>query len=227
MQQRRLDRVFDRLEDQPPGSIPQRLCSAAAQTVGLPGAGIALVHDGLGLQSAAAHGLGVEGEQLQFTLGIGVVHEAYLRGEPSFADDLTSASMPPALGTMARQGGIAAMFGFPLRSGASPFGTFTLYGSVPGPLSREQHLDALAAAKAMATLLTMARTPAGEAGRDDGLEAPLRELHEAMTMTCDQLDVPPADAMAALRGRAYATGRSITDVADDIVARRRRFGLVG
>lgn len=223
MQQCRVDRVFNLLEDQPPGSIPQRLCSAAAQSVGLPGAGIALTHEGVGLQSAAAHGLGVPGEQLQFTLGIGVAHDAYLDRSASFAEDLTPGTVPPVLGNMAREAGIAAMFAFPLRAGGSPFGAFTLYASAPGPLSPAQRLDANAAVQAITTLLTLARTPAAGSGGPVDLPPDIRA---AVTMTCDQLDVPPLDAMAALRARAYATGRTIDDVAVDIVTRRKRLDLV-
>jgi hypothetical protein len=42
-------------------------------------------------------------------------------------------------------------------------------------------------------------------------------------MVSVQLGVPIAEALIRLRARAFSTGRSVSDVADDVVARRFRF----
>ncbi|WP_459953125.1 ANTAR domain-containing protein, partial [Mycobacterium avium] len=46
------------------------------------------------------------------------------------------------------------------------------------------------------------------------------EVSQATGMLVAQLEVEPAEALVRLRAHAYATGRSATDVARDILERR-------
>jgi AmiR/NasT family two-component response regulator len=46
------------------------------------------------------------------------------------------------------------------------------------------------------------------------------EVSQATGMVVAQLGVDPAEALVRLRAHAYATGRSATDVAHDILERR-------
>ena len=48
-------------------------------------------------------------------------------------------------------------------------------------------------------------------------------VHEAAGMIAVQLAVPVPEALLRLRARAFSTGRVISDVAADVVARRLRF----
>jgi AmiR/NasT family two-component response regulator len=48
------------------------------------------------------------------------------------------------------------------------------------------------------------------------------EVSQATGMLVAQLDVEPAEALVRLRAHAYASGRSATDVARDILDRRLR-----
>ena len=48
-------------------------------------------------------------------------------------------------------------------------------------------------------------------------------VHQATGMIAAQLDVGVAEAMIRLRAYAFANGRLLRDVADDVVARRVRF----
>ena len=48
------------------------------------------------------------------------------------------------------------------------------------------------------------------------------EVSQATGMLVAQLGVEPAEALVRLRAHAYATGRSATDVARDILDRRLR-----
>ena len=48
------------------------------------------------------------------------------------------------------------------------------------------------------------------------------EVSQATGMLVAQLEVEPAEALVRLRAHAYATGRSATDVARDILDRRLR-----
>jgi hypothetical protein len=42
-----------------------------------------------------------------------------------------------------------------------------------------------------------------------------------------QLEIPVAEALLRLRARAFSSGRLLSDVADDVVARRLRFTPTG
>jgi AmiR/NasT family two-component response regulator len=48
-------------------------------------------------------------------------------------------------------------------------------------------------------------------------------VHQATGMVSVQLDVTAADALATLRARAFQTGRSIQQIAVDVVDRRLSF----
>ena len=52
-------------------------------------------------------------------------------------------------------------------------------------------------------------------------------VHQAVGMAMVQLGVDVEDAMLRLRATAYAEGQSITELAADIVARRRRLTQEG
>ncbi|MCZ4103688.1 MULTISPECIES: ANTAR domain-containing protein [Streptomyces] len=47
-------------------------------------------------------------------------------------------------------------------------------------------------------------------------------VHQATGMISVQLSVPLPQALLRLRGHAYSSGRSITDISQDILARRLR-----
>jgi len=49
------------------------------------------------------------------------------------------------------------------------------------------------------------------------------EIHQAVGMISVQLGVSLTDALVALRARAYAEGRTIAQVAADVIARRLSF----
>jgi hypothetical protein len=68
--------------------------------------------------------------------------------EPALADPVTRrwlAFTPPAL-----RAGARAVFGFPLRVGTVRLGALNLYRDRPGPLSGDQHADALIRLRAFA-----------------------------------------------------------------------------
>ncbi len=49
------------------------------------------------------------------------------------------------------------------------------------------------------------------------------EIHQATGMVAAQLHISPTDALARLRGHAYATGRLLPDLAADVVSRHLAF----
>jgi len=109
--------------------------------------------------------------------------------------------------------------------GRSKVGVLTLYQDFAGDLTADQHDDSMALADILArTILGMqAAAPPGMVPLE--MNEPLAyraEVHQASGMVAVQLQVPPAEALAALRAHAFACNQSVTTVAADIVARRLR-----
>ena len=168
-------------------------------------------------------------EELQYSLGEGPCvdahHQDKVVAEPDLADPVTRrwpAFTPPAL-----QAGVRAVFGFPLRVRTVRLGALNLYRDLPGPLTGDQHADALVVADVAARWVLEAQagappdTVAGEleAGADFHFA-----VHNAAGMVSVQEDISVTEALIRLRAFAFSSDRLLADVAEDVIARRLRLG---
>jgi len=109
-------------------------------------------------------------------------------------------------------------------------GALDLFRARPGRLDGDQFVGAVAAAElAGIPLLDLMdsdlQAAAGEPGSDAWAELnslSRAEVSQATGMLVAQLGIEPTEALVRLRAHAYATGRSATDVARDILDRRLR-----
>lgn len=167
-------------------------------------------------------------ETVQFALNEGPCVDAFRDGRPMLEPDLARAGADRWIGFSGPvvDAGVGAVFAFPLRVGAASLGALDLYRDEPGDLTDDQHAEALVLAEvvAEAVLLLQARAPLGalavelDAGTDLHLV-----VHQASGMVAVQLGTGIAEAMVRLRAHAFGNGRSLTEVAHDVVARRLRF----
>ena len=206
-----------------------RLCDVCAEVTETTGAGIMLMADDVphGSVCTTDEVSGVI-EQLQYDLGEGPCVDAYRQdrpvSEPNLADPRTqrwSAFTGPALDAGAR-----AVFGFPLQVGAVRLGAMNLYRDRVGPLTDEQHADALVMADvaAQAVLVIQAQAPPGELAAELEADADFQYVvHQAAGMVAVQLDVSVGQALIRLRAHAFGNDRPLTQVAADVVARTLRF----
>jgi hypothetical protein len=209
------------------------ICQACVDGLDVDGAALSLF-----TASAASHTLHATDataqllEDLQFALNEGICIEAATTGAPVFVDDLGdpghAARWPAFAAAVREQTDVRAVFALPLRWGTTNLGVLDLYRRVPVGLSDEQRRDALAAAYTAAMMMLTLRTDSGgRNGRNgswlDPVVASRAEVHQATGMVMAQLDLPPADALARMRGRAFATQRLLVEVARDVVARRLDF----
>ena len=206
-----------------------RMCEVAAEVTGLSGAGIMLMMTGDVPQASVCTSDAVCTliEELQYTLGEGPGVDAHHQRQPILEPDLATvaASRWPAFTPPAVAAGARAVFGFPLAIGAVRLGALDLYRDRPGPLTSEQHTDALLLAGAVARAIVdmQADAPPGAVGAE--LEAGSnfrRVVHQATGMVAVQLGVHVTDALIRLRAYAFSHDRLVTDVASDIVSRRLR-----
>jgi hypothetical protein len=159
-------------------------------------------------------------EEIQYTLGEGPGVSAFTDATPVLVADLGVDGVRwPGFGAAAAAEGLAAMFAFPLRVGGIRLGTLDLYRRRPGGLSAVVAADAVMVAD-LATYALLEQNDT--AGMDDQLRMTLsyQDVNMATGMLAAQLRIGLEDAFARLRAHAFASGRSVLEVARDLLARR-------
>jgi hypothetical protein len=168
-------------------------------------------------------------EQLQFELGEGPHWEALHSGQPVLVSDVqrSDSSTWPMLRSAIAGLDVAAIFALPLKMGAVTVGAVDLYRSTPGPLRPPDLAVGIALAESLsAQALRYAIGSADEDAEAETMMAPAmrREVHQATGMIFAQLGISASEAFAILQARAFADGRSLSDVAVDVVQRKLTFG---
>jgi hypothetical protein len=144
--------------------------------------------------------------------------------EPNLADPATPRWLgftPPAVAAGAR-----AIFGFPWQVGAVRLGALNLYRDARGPLTDDQHADALVMAGVVARAVLDMQAHAAAGALDAGLESggDFRfVVHQAAGMVSVQLGVGVGEAFIRLRAYAFSNERPLTEVAESVVSRQLRF----
>jgi len=209
---------------------PQRIAELCVDMLEVSGAGISLVSDtGARGVICATNEVAMRIEELQVTLGEGPCIDAVSGGGPVLVPDLDDrrhlvTARWPAFLSAVSAAGVAAVFAFPLRIGVIGLGALDLYRDSAGGLRDEQLRAALLAAEAAALALLSLQT-AEEMGFkfDEGPGSFQPQVHQATGMVMVQAAVTIEQAFLLLRARAFASGRSLSAVAADVVERRLRF----
>ena len=104
----------------------------------------------------------------------------------------------------------AGSFGFPVRIGVVRIGALNVFRDRSGPLSDDQHADALVMADVIARAILAFQADAEPGVIAVELNADIHTVvHQAAGMVSIQLDVSVGDALARLRAcRSAQTGRS-------------------
>ncbi|SDP00512.1 GAF domain-containing protein [Klenkia soli] len=200
--------------------------------LGAAGVGLAVADDSgpVGVL-AASRGAGQVGEDLQFALGEGPCRLAARDRRTVHAPDLARDDRWVQFGRSAAEAGIAAATSVPLQVGAVLVGVLDVYCGTPGPLAVESARDLVVygqAATAVLLLLADVDEVGGAGGNADVLAdlADIRPVvHQAAGMVAVQLGMDLGEALLELRARAFGAGRSLRDLATDVVARRTRFDV--
>lgn len=168
-------------------------------------------------------------EDLQATLGQGPSAEVIGGVGPVLESELAGAGALarwPQFAPAAVARGVAAVFALPVGVGAARLGALGLYRDWPGALSQNQFDAVLLYADAVLMLALDERgglAPGTVDLLDVGFTERRAEVHQAAGMVSVQLGVPLTDALVALRAYAYSEGRTIAQVAADLIARRLSF----
>ena len=211
------------------GVETERLCNVCAEVTGVSGAGIMLMSGEVPRGSVCTTDkLSALVEELQFELGEGPCVDAYTLDRPVLEPDLAAPVTSRWLGFSgpAIEAGVAAIFGFPLHVGAVRLGALNLYRDRTGPLTDDQHADALVMADvaAQALLVMQSNAPSGRLAAELEANADFKYVvHQASGMVAAQLGVSVGQALVRIRAHAFGNGRPLARVAEDVVARRLRF----
>ena len=169
-------------------------------------------------------------DEMQFDLGEGPCWDAMGSRMPVLTPDfrLDGATSWPLFSHAVQEdalgSSVSSLFAFPLYVGSLDIGAIDLYSFTRDSLDREE--IEFATELASITSWQVLRRVLGDAATDDA-EGPAtfnrREVHQATGMILAQLDVTADEASLLLRAHAYASGRTVAEVANDVVERRLNF----
>jgi hypothetical protein len=156
--------------------------------------------------------MAVQLDHLQFDLGEGPRWETARTGQASVGVDVRGGSNDswPVFGAAAARLGVGAVFSFPLRRGtlgvAATARALQLTHQIAGPAAEGAKRSA-------------------ESRVEQIRDAPAlrRQVHQATGMILSQLGVDADEAFVRLQAHAFDKGRTVEDIAHDVVTRRLDF----
>lgn len=205
-----------------------RLCEACVDLLEVDAAAISLIFDGTNSGTLGASGDPARlYDELQFTLGEGPCLESVARRVPIFGVDLADPKDQrwPTYAPAMVAHHIGSVFAMPVVLAGQYVGALDLYRTRTGDLGADDLAGALVVAElAQMPLLDLLAEDLQAAVSDPESDA-WTELHrlsrvevsQATGVLIDQLDIDAAAALVRLRAYAYATNRSATAVARDIL----------
>ena len=213
-----------------PELLPVRLARACARMLPVDGAGLSILDAAqqripLGASSPAAE----VAERLQFTVGAGPCMTAADTRQPVFAVEDDLARRWPVFTDLLREATpYRAVVALPLQPALTGYGAIDLYFERSDDVLDLDVFEAIAVGELVSSGLSEASVWSAWSATD-GPEwlhgpAPLRRaaVWEAMGKVGVDLEIGPPDALARLRAAAYGSGRTVDDVAADLLAGRMR-----
>ena len=211
-----------------PELLPVRLAAAAARMLEVDGAGISLIDpEGRRVPLGASSEDAATAERLQFTTGDGPCMTAQETRQPVFAveEDLLR-RWPVFADLLLGQTPFRAVVALPLRPALAGDGAMDLFFTRADEVTELDVFEALAVGELVTSALSEAAVWSTWS-QDDGPAwlhgpAPRRRaaVWEALGLLGIELEAPAPAAMALLRVHAYGRGRSVDDVAADLLAGR-------
>lgn len=206
--------------------VEPTLCAPFVDELPVTGAAITMFDNaGRQITVCASSALAARLDELQFELGEGPTWMTFRSGEPALLPDVAAGDPVgyPLFTAALAEMPVGAMFAIPMRLGAATVGVVSLYRDRSGPLTPLQlrHAGGLAhgsTARAVALALRSAELST-EARSDPSAPLMRREVHQATGILIVHLDLSATEAFLRLRAHSFATGRSIQEVARDVVAR--------
>ncbi|MEA9986816.1 MULTISPECIES: GAF and ANTAR domain-containing protein [Subtercola] len=207
------------------------LCGPFLRVLPVTGAAVSTIGSGLGVSTiCASDDAAAKIDELQIDLGEGPCWEALSTRRPVIADNFAVEKHPawPVFAEALRGYRIGALYAFPLTLGALDIGSIDFYSNSARSISKTE-LDDVTALSEIAAWQVLRRVLADDSQNTRDVDADpspgfsRKQVHQATGMIIAQLQVPATDAMLLLRAHAFSSGRTVREVAHDVVARRLDF----
>lgn len=204
------------------------LCGPFIGATGVTGASISTLGRPLGSQTVcASSAVAARIDEIQIDTGEGPCWDALRTRRPVLTSNLKQddgGSWPGARQAL-RVLDVGALYAFPLFVGELSIGAVDLYTEDPGRLSGQAVADVSVLAEIASRHLLRRALDEIDNAEDGVADGPhsRREVHQATGMVAAQLSISVDDALLVIRGRAFSSGRTVNEVATDVVARRLIF----
>lgn len=226
-----LEQLLDAVGNERGTDAADRLCEACVRLFSVDAAAISLVFEGTNTGTLGSSGPRARAiDELQFTLGEGPCLDSVAERTPVMVVDLADPANRrwPAYSPAMLAQDIRGVFAMPVLVAGQYLGALDLFRAEPGLLNGDHLAGALIAAELAEMPFLDVIGIDLHAAVTDPRSAAWAELHalsraevsQATGMLVAQLNVEPAVALVRLRAHAYATGRTATEVARDILDRR-------
>jgi hypothetical protein len=206
---------------------PSRFHEPFLRMLPLTGAAVSTIGPLLGSETiAASDSVALRIDELQIDLGEGPCWDAMATSRPILEPDIRDNPRTnwPAFSAAVMDQPVGSLFAFPLIVGNLKIGAVDLYSSERAHLNPTQIHNATAMASAVSRhVLRRALHEIGGEYENSGTTYSRRIVHQATGMLIAQLRVPSDDAALILQGQAFATDRTMMDVAQAVVDRRITF----
>jgi len=207
-----------------PEMLAVRLTRACVAALPVDGAGLS-IHDMNGLRTpiGASDPIASLAERLQFTHGAGPCLRAHDDGVAiAFDEAMIARNWPELHDSMVGETPFRAVLSVPLLPPLGPLVVLDLYvrdaEALPGTDRDDVEEVTIALTRAMVAAALGAPMEDGRRGWWDGPDALRRaQVWQATGMVNVGLGLDTEDALAVLRAHAFAAGRTVDDVADDVV----------
>jgi hypothetical protein len=211
----------------------ERLCKACVGLLDVDGAALSLMVNGANTGTLGASGAqALLCDELQFTFGEGPCLDTVAARAPVLVGDLADPKEVrwPAYQPAVLEQKIRGVYAVPVVVGGSYIGALDLFRAQPGALSHDALVGAIVAADlaelpVLDLISDYLQAPVADPDSDAWAELSTltrAEVSQATGMVMGQMGINAPEALVRLRAHAYATGRTATDVARDILDRRLR-----
>ena len=190
------------------------------------GTSVSTIGDLLGTETVAASAAqSARLDELQFDLGEGPCWDALRLERPVLEPDMRSPRADWPSFSEAIKDDIGALFAFPMLIGPLKIGAVDMYTTEPGILTRVHVRQATALADQVARILLHQAVSALANETEEAEVTPFsrRIIHQATGMVLAQLGLTAEDARLVIQSHAFATGRTMMAVSQDLLDGRLDF----
>lgn len=158
-------------------------------------------------------------DEIQLDLGQGPCWEAIAIGLPVLVDDMRVDRRWPLFSDAVTAIDVCAVFALPMALAGFAVGVIDLYAREPRHLE-SSHVADLVASSALTAVQVLAEVLTDSDDEHSGNPRSRRVVHQATGMVMAFYRIPADDALLLLRAHAFAAGRSVIEVATEVVAER-------